>query len=424
MRTSKVSARYFEYRQPELAAQLGHAVATIDWYAQRWPKLPDAAKLDHQWFRSHIPLLEKRQTGDHLLDPSRDRGQLFRESTSGTEGRPLVCFKSRTEQLRCTVELWRRRQMWIPGLSTVDRFARFYAFRSPDRERLVTNQVLYRNNDILIPLFDLSAERLREYWAQLVAFAPRWMHGPSTAVFNLARFVREHDLPPCGLEFVELNGEFAPAEHIDVISQVFGCKVANNYGSREFWTLGYACPAGRMHVPDRSVLIEQAVGAGESGVDDPGELVVTSLRNRAWPLVRYRLGDVGLLRDTGDCGCGSRDRFSLELTGSRRADYFTLAGDRTYNAIMFSGILRGLSTLSGMPVVYQYQVRKTSANGLEILLCLNPESNLAPGQVVDRYDAELRAVVGAAPSIDYKIVDCIHPDPFTGKVRDFMDATR
>jgi phenylacetate-CoA ligase len=74
---------------------------------------------------------------------------------------------------------------------------------------------------------------------------------------------------------------------------------------------------------------------GEDGRDVPpgeqGELVVSSLRNRAMVLINYRLGDVGTL-DTEPCSCGRKLPVLRELQG-RRTSTMVLADGRQVSSL-------------------------------------------------------------------------------------------
>lgn len=414
-------ARHYLKRHADITGLLQHAYDTVPHYRAAWGEGFRAADLrTYDEFAARIPILEKASVtarSEQFISSAYDAGTLFQELTSGTEGQPLRCFKADEERLRCSMDLWRQRRRWLRTLTPRDRFARFYAFRRTDERRLFTDAVYTQGSDLHLPLFDMSEARLTEYWRAILDFQPRWMHGPSTAIFNLARATAA--APRSTLEFVELNGEHVSDAHLQVIEQTWNCRVANNYGSREFWTLAYGCPAQHLHVMDGSVFME-SVWNDALGVN---ELLVTTLHNRAWPLIRYRIGDLGTLTHRDTCGCGRAEVLTLQLQQGRKADFFTLRGARRYNAILFSGLIRGLSQLHGETLVYQYQVRKRSDTHLEIALVINDRCRLTPLEVQAAYDQELRQVLGHDVRIDYVLTSAIEPDSRTGKARDYLDLT-
>jgi phenylacetate-CoA ligase len=84
------------------------------------------------------------------------------------------------------------------------------------------------------------------------------------------------------------------------------------------------CDAGSLHVYADHVHVEIYDGDVPANPGAFGDIVLTSLRNRAMPLVRYRVGDRGrLLADR--CRCGLPHRSSPIF--SRGPPTPSLAGD-------------------------------------------------------------------------------------------------
>jgi phenylacetate-CoA ligase len=90
-----------------------------------------------------------------------------------------------------------------------------------------------------------------------------------------------------------------------VVERVFRCPVFERYGTIELGLLSHPCPEiGAQHVPAEGVLVEIVRADGTPA--DPGEVgevLVTTLRNRTMPLIRYRLGDLAAIAE-GECACG------------------------------------------------------------------------------------------------------------------------
>lgn len=91
------------------------------------------------------------------------------------------------------------------------------------------------------------------------------------------------------------------------LTDLFNCGVYPHYGSREMGLSGAtSCPAHEdMHLRENDLYVEILDPFGNllpDGVE--GEIVFTTLRRRAMPLVRYRTGDLGRINPT-PCPCGS-----------------------------------------------------------------------------------------------------------------------
>ena len=89
-----------------------------------------------------------------------------------------------------------------------------------------------------------------------------------------------------------------------MLEDAFGCGVYFTYGSAEFGNTGFECREQRgYHAHSDHILIEYLRDGEQVESDELGEMVVTDLTNQAMPLIRYRLGDVGI-PSCEPCPCG------------------------------------------------------------------------------------------------------------------------
>jgi phenylacetate-CoA ligase len=95
-------------------------------------------------------------------------------------------------------------------------------------------------------------------------------------------------------------GESLPAKTRRTLESTLGVEVFSYYGAAETSALGIECAAhdGLHLFTDRNLFEVQSRGEGNAG-----ELLVTSLRLHAMPLLRYPLGDV-IEPKLGPCDCG------------------------------------------------------------------------------------------------------------------------
>ncbi|HCE2475712.1 TPA: NUDIX domain-containing protein [Vibrio parahaemolyticus] len=417
-----VNIEFFNEKRKEIYKILVYAQENVPFYRNMMNySLPSFEEFSYEFFTSNVKPLSKldiQSAGKKLISDKYNFGELFSEATSGSEGQPLIVYKSKPEKLRCSLDLWKRRRKHVPDLSPDCKFARFYAMR-PDREKsaLVNNEIYIKDNDLHIPLSNMGGKKLTSICEKLSEFSPRWIHGPSTAIFNIAVHAKQKGISISNIELVELNGEFVKTEHVEVISETFDCPVVNNYGCREFWTNAYSSKDGKLRIIDNSLYVE-SVKNKESG---NYELLFTSLRNYAWPLIRYKVGDVGSVYKSE-----SKENFTgeycIDLQRGRIADYLELAGGQRINAVLFSGITRGLQLLLGYSAIRQYQVIKLSDERIKVLICIS-ESVVSVKKLLKDFDTAVKQVITSPVSIDYQVVAQIQPDPITGKVRDFIDMT-
>lgn len=123
--------------------------------------------------------------------------------------------------------------------------------------------------------------------------------------------------------------------------------------------LGHTCEYGTIHLNEDNVLIEREDLGG--GRFTP---IVTDLRRRAQPIVRYRLGDV--LRPRSEpCDCGSA-LAAIERIEGREGDTLWLPGAHGGLVAVFADVItRALLYAEGFD---EYRIVQTAARRIEISL--------------------------------------------------------
>jgi phenylacetate-CoA ligase len=175
---------------------------------------------------------------------------------------------------------------------------------------------------------NLSFGQLEWATEYLLRKQPMLCMGLPSAIAQLARHVRTHHphAPPQLVPFVKLGGEQVYDFQRDEIARHFGARVFESYGSTEMGPIAHECPHGSRHIMADHVRLEIFDGDRRLPVGEFGDIVVTSLFNRAMPLVRCRIGDRGRI-SPDPCPCGLPHPVLAELVG-RAADMFATADGR------------------------------------------------------------------------------------------------
>lgn len=205
---------------------------------------------------------------------------------------------------------------------------------------------------------------LPQLLAQLQAFAPTVLISYPSSADLIAHSVAE-GRAALRLREVWVGGEQLCAEQRARITRVFGCRIRNNYGASECYSIAWECARGHLHLNDDWVILEPVDDADRPV--PPGEashaVLLTNLANRTQPLLRYRLGD-SLRWLPGRCACGS-GLPAIEVQG--RADHTLLLVDA-------SGDQHRLLPLALMTVIEegaqltQFQLLATGPQRLELRL--------------------------------------------------------
>jgi phenylacetate-CoA ligase len=175
---------------------------------------------------------------------------------------------------------------------------------------------------------NLTFEQLESAADYLLRKRPVLLMGLPSAIAQLARHVRaHHPLAPAQLvPFVKLGGEQVYDFQRDEIARHLGARVFESYGSTEMGPIAHECPHGSRHIMADHVRLEIFDGDTPLPPGEFGDIVVTSLFNRAMPLVRCRIGDRGRI-SLHRCPCGLPHPVLDELVG-RAADMFSTVDGR------------------------------------------------------------------------------------------------
>ncbi len=132
--------------------------------------------------------------------------------------------------------------------------------------------------------------------------------GVPTQVLALARHPKGAELPPGQVQSVLLTTDHVPRAIRRAVGAVWGCRVYSHYGMTELGLGGAVECAAQDGCHLRAADLYCEVVDPRDGRPLPpgqlGELVFTTLTRRAMPLIRYRSGDLGRLREEV-CACGS-----------------------------------------------------------------------------------------------------------------------
>jgi phenylacetate-CoA ligase len=196
----------------------------------------------------------------------------------------------------------------------------------------------------------------------------------------------------------------------------------DSYGLSEMYGPGVAfeCPEkDGLHIWHDCFLVEiidpktgEPLGPGERG-----EMVITPLVKEAMPLVRYRTGDITLLRDDG-CACGRGQKISRIL--GRADDMLVIRGINIFPT-QIEHVLLGLPEVGDHFMVYVDRVNYLDELTIEVEMkreTFSGElSDLA--RIQKRVTAALRDVLGIRTAV--KLVEPGSLPRFEGKAKRVVD---
>lgn len=270
-------------------------------------------------FRRVAPLT-RQELATHAAEIGRARPRGLRRTSGGSGGAAVSIPLDRETYGWYVAGTWRGFQWWgvDPGAPIALLLGSSHV--SP------LHALLARAKDCVVnwrryPVDAGFDDRTPQVLDGLERFQPALLYGYPSAVHRLVRTIRaQRRRPRVRPKAVVLTGEPLYVFQRQAIAETLECPVIEEYGSGELGSVAFECPHGTLHVTAEGVLLETVPAA------DGGERVLaTHLRNRVFPLIRYEIGDIGVV-DSEPCGCGrglptlrilGRDRDRLDGARSR-----------------------------------------------------------------------------------------------------------
>ena len=261
-------------------------------------------------------------------------------------------------------------------------------------------------NQQLFSSYHLNSRTFPWYRLELDRFQPSEIIGYPSAICDLALQYREAGVAPAFRPTVIVtNSETLLDWQRSIIESVFGCPIADYYGTAE-----YVLFAGQDK--DQIYYLNPLIGLTEL-VEQPdsqnsGRLIATSLTNASMPLLRYDIGDTAACLPSGRSG--SLVTRLTEIRG-RVDDYITTPDGRRIGRIdhIFKGI-RG---------ILEAQVIQDESDHCTIKLV--PSSTYVPKSEITTISENFSARTGGKLRLDIDIVKSIPRGPngkFKGVARE------
>lgn len=251
-----------------------------------------------------LPLLEKdmvREKRGELLSRHCSKS-LTKKTTSGSTGTIVTIWKDPDAMGQELAAAWRG-YAWA-GIDIGDKQGRFWGVPSAKRDRLRARLIDFVTHRRRFSAFSFDEESLEEYTRELSSFKPKYLYGYVSMLVEYAKYLQgAKKRLPFPLKCVITTAEVLTEPHRTTLQDQFSCRVVNEYGCGEVGTIAHECEMGSLHVNAENMIIEILRDGQPCKADELGDITVTELNNRAMPLVRYRIGDIGILASQ-QCPCG------------------------------------------------------------------------------------------------------------------------
>ncbi len=297
-----------------LSSLLRYAYTNVPYYRRCFENLritPEDIRSFEEF--AAFPVLTRQNIEDNLgelLSGSMLESMRYCNFSGGTTGRPVRFYQDL--RLRETME-----SHWLLCLS-------FAGWKPSDMVVCIwgnprdTGSTLIRGGlrpwlagQLTLNAYRYGRGELEAWLGAIGRYRRVFLYGYASAIADLAGFLLDTGGKTPNVRGVVTTAETLDRNRRELIGRAFGCGVHDQYGSREVPGVASECSEGGMHLLTHSAYAEflplSPEEHGEHGLGEDGggmrRIVLTGLTNRAMPLIRYEIGDMGAPRD-GICPCG------------------------------------------------------------------------------------------------------------------------
>jgi len=344
-----------------------------------------------------IPIIDKSV----LLDKNKEIHTKYKfkkvrlSETSGTSGQVLKFYRNEEWDSANRAAMFRG-YSWY-DVYPWDRNGYFWGYNIDKKAQCRTKILDVLQNRFRV--FSYDEEHIRIFANKLKK--AKYLNGYSSMIYETAKLINQLGISDIyNLKMIKGTSEKIYDNYDDEVKKAFGHKIISEYGSAESGLIAFECPeCGNMHINIENVIVEE----------ENGEIVVTNLLSRSFPIIRYKLGDSILLADENfNCPCGRNHPILLDVQG--RIGKSIYGKTKKYPSLTFYYVFKNLALNKKIALNYQAKQREKG----KIILNIEQDS---PECIYD-LQAEIDKYFGKDVDFEINWGKTIHAH--NGKLRDFI----
>jgi phenylacetate-CoA ligase len=294
-----------DYQGARLLALLRYAVEHVPFYAALGVSAEDIRSLEDLRRFPVVTKADVQARADEFLSREFEKDRLRSSRSSGMTGEPTVTYFDESSWLLCKYALKARRVLSAIGASR-QRVLILSDEEIPDESRSAVPRLGAFFVDVRGMRLGIE---LADEVKKLASFRPTVVYGFPSYLAALADAAARANIEIPKVPVIYTSSEVLTSSARAALERAYGGHVIDIYGSTEFKEIAVQCQQGRYHVNFESVYVES-----HDESERLPKLLVTSLVNKAMPLIRYELGDTGKVESV-PCACGRQSEQLVDLQG-------------------------------------------------------------------------------------------------------------
>ena len=360
-----------------------------------------------------IPSLTKDIIRRHFQDlQSKDLYERiwYFNTSGGSTGEPIRLIQDREYQDRANAVT--HLYYWLVGHDIGKAMVKLWGSERDILEGSVGIRAKITNyfwNIKLMNAFRMTPEKMKQYLFLLDSSPPDLVLAYAQSIYELALFAERNGIRVAPQRTIMTSAGTLYPFMREKIEGVFRGKVFNQYGSREVAAIGCEHPgSGGLWVAPWGCYVEivdEYDNPVPPGVE--GDILVTSLINFAMPLIRYKIGDRGVLSPDSTTPSGLRGQILLKVSG-RNVDMFKCRDGTLIDGEYFTHLLYFRDW------VRKFQFIQKDFDLVAVNL-VKADGKVPDGDLED-ISGKIQVLLGKGCRVEYNFVEDISPSP-SGKYR-------
>lgn len=367
---------------------INHAKLNVPYYKDKLNNIEKVSDI------SNIPILTKeviKQFNEELKATNLEKSRFIDNSTSGSTGESTHFYSDKNGTYKKAVNI--RGDHWA-GLKYGEKSFHFWgAERDIDKTKTTYKKIKHKyiTKQIIRSTYHMSEEDLINHLAIYNEYRPKVIVSYPTPLYHMAQFIEDNKIKIWVPRGIITSAETLFPFQREKIEKVFKAKIFNRYGCREVGHIASECELHNgLHYNSDRFVIEVINADGEKCKNgELGQILITDLDNYVFPLIRYKIGDLGIMSKR-TCECG-RNLPLLEKVEGRVFDLIVGVNGNTV-AGTFWTLLR--NKVKGFK---KFQIQQEKEGEITVLIEKNDE-------IEENFDKLLSDLIKEKLGNDMKIV--------------------
>jgi len=355
-----------------------------------------------------FPLLTKDMIRNNFDELYKFRDNTYyRNSSGGSTGEPVIFYQDSNyfawnTAAKIIFDEWAGRKLGEPMVklwgSLRDILKGGQGFKGYLRQQLSGVTILSSSR--------MAEKDMYKYVQRINIIKPYLIFAYTNSINKFACFIQKHHLSIYSPQAIMTSAGVLFPEVRARIEDVFQAPVFNRYGSREVGDVACNCKTspGLHLIPDIHYVEIVDDEGKEVKLGETGEIIITLLTNYTMPLIRYKIGDRGILSNK-NCKCGHGLTLLEEVEGRITGNFKNKLGDYVSGGLFFS-------LFYFIENIKQFQIIQEAIDYISINLVLIDKTKLKDmDKDFKEINQTIRKAMGNDTKIKYNIIDEIKLSP-------------